>query len=976
MKTAFIAAVLAATLSAVLAQEVPYGVVAQPWPEVLGNQRAVLRVDTPSDAIVAHLPWRRHDDHPEQKAVLVFDDSGQPVVNSTTCHLTAESADVVFQASRRGDYYVYFFPQAGLGERHPAPGKGEYRAPQPPADQAWLRRMGASLPRAAVVEFEARTAFDSFYPMEVAATAEEVRRLGAAHRRPFLLFPEARERAIRMTDALPYSWIQSGPGDRFAGSAWRGEFYVFQIGVYAQKDLAPADADIAVRFEDLIRAEGRKIPSSALECLNIGGMDARGKPLGRGFRVKAGTVGALWCGVQVPVDAAPGNYEGTLHLIPPGGGDLPVHLDLEVKTDSLRAGGVDQPARLSRLNWLNSAIGLEDTITAPYTPLRVSGRTVACLGREVQFGDAGFPVSVQAAGRELLAGPIGLQVYDGAQSAAWKSTSRIAAQAPAKVVIDSESESAGYRLTVRSTMEFDGGIGFDVRLRSLREARVSDIALEIPYLETAVPYSVGMGLAGGARPQSWQWRWSDQPQRWKEQGSNLEYFLWMGGVQTGLYCRLKSPLSDWRNGDHGGVRFDRESGRVLFRAGGGPRALHRGEELNFSFRLLPTPVKPLDPQHWNTRYAHAYRPVEEIRSSGATVVNIHHDTLSNLYINYPFLNLDLLTPYVSQAHAQGIKVKVYYTVRELTTHLPELWALRSLGDEIYRTSGTQGHGNPQLDFWLQEHLGHDYTPAWITRTPAGDIDAAIRVFFDSRLDNFYLEGLKWLIENVPIDGIYLDEIGYPRDIMQRVRRVVDLRPGAMIDLHGNRDWWSCNSPVGYYMEHFPYVDRLWFGEAFNPDSPPDFWLVEMSGIPFGLSSDMLQNPNPWRGMLFGMTARSLHGGAQSPTPIWKLWDEFGIQDAAMIGWWDSAAPVKTGQGDILATVYVKPGKSLVAIASWAKDPASVTLDVNWKQLGIDEKRARITAPAIANFQDARQFSPGEAVPVAPGRGWLLVIDQQ
>ena len=104
MKTTFIAAALAATLSAALAQEVPYGVAAQPWPEALGNHRAVLRVDTPSDAIVAHLPWRRHDDHPEQKAVLVFDDSGQPVVNSTTRHLTAESADVVFQAPRRGDF--------------------------------------------------------------------------------------------------------------------------------------------------------------------------------------------------------------------------------------------------------------------------------------------------------------------------------------------------------------------------------------------------------------------------------------------------------------------------------------------------------------------------------------------------------------------------------------------------------------------------------------------------------------------------------------------------------------------------------------------------------------------------------------------------------------------------------------------------------------------------------------------------------
>jgi hypothetical protein len=59
----------------------------------------------------------------------------------------------------------------------------------------------------------------------------------------------------------------------------------------------------------------------------------------------------------------------------------------------------------------------------------------------------------------------------------------------------------------------------------------------------------------------------------------------------------------------------------------------------------------------------------------------------------------------------------------------------------------------------------------------------------------------------------------------------------------------------------------------------------MSGIPFGLSSDMLQNPNPWRGMLFGMTARAFYGGgAQSPTPIWKLWDQFGVQDATMIGW--------------------------------------------------------------------------------------------
>jgi hypothetical protein len=49
--------------------------------------------------------------------------------------------------------------------------------------------------------------------------------------------------------------------------------------------------------------------------------------------------------------------------------------------------------------------------------------------------------------------------------------------------MDSENDNAGYHLSVRSTMEFDGGIGFDVKLRSLRDSRVSDVALEIPYLE-------------------------------------------------------------------------------------------------------------------------------------------------------------------------------------------------------------------------------------------------------------------------------------------------------------------------------------------------------------------------------------------------------------------------------------------------------------------------------------------------------------
>ena len=42
--------------------------------------------------------------------------------------------------------------------------------------------------------------------------------------------------------------------------------------------------------------------------------------------------------------------------------------------------------------------------------------------------------------------------------------------------------------------------------------------------------------------------------------------------------------------------------------------------------------------------------------------------------------------------AKGCKVKLYYTIRELTNVVPEIWALRSLGDEILQ--GGNGGGFP------------------------------------------------------------------------------------------------------------------------------------------------------------------------------------------------------------------------------------------------------------------------------------------
>ena len=976
-------------------QDVPYGVAAEPWDEQLGNHRALIGIAQDSDAVSVHLPWRRHDANPASKAVIIRSAaSGKTIDNVVVVEIGEEAGDLVFQpGDGPGMYCAYYMPLAPRSDRFSTARKAGYLAPRDAADPAWVRRAGLEerssrkiaaqrLPAAQVIEFQARTAFDSFYPMEVAATRAEVEAMVAGFpNQPVLLFPEDREHAIRMFDNLPLRWVRSGPATSFQATVDRNEFFVFQIGVYLRADLVRRETQVAVAFSDLRAPGGSTIPAAALRCFNLGGSDDRGRRFEKRWAVSPGRVGALWCGIQIPADAESGRYEGRMALRPDGLAEIPVTLKFTVPAAKdggelfVRDGGVDQPGRLARLKWLDSRLGLDETITAPYTPLVKEADTIACLGRRIRLAADGFPESIQAGASELLAAPIAMRVFKEKTPLALAGRYTTTSTSAGKITWESMQTGGDLDIRTQATMEFDGRILFDVSLLPNKSFTATDISLEIPLMREVASYAAGMGLNGGQRASQWQWTWSQQPQRWKDQASNLEYFVWLGNVHAGLYCRLKAPLEDWKNNGAGGVQFGEEgNGRVVLRAYTGPKQVEAGKEIKLSFSLLPTPLKPLDANHWDLRYAHTYRSIEEVKSAGATVLNIHHATQPNLFINYPFLNLDLLIPYVQEAHKAGLQVKLYYTVRELTSRLPEIWAFRSLGTEIYPATGVGGHGMSDLDSWLQEHLMSDYSPGWIWRVPTGEVDAALRTRFSSRLNNFYLESLRWLLENAGIDGLYLDEIGYSRDMMQRVRRVMAAtKPGSMIDLHGNRDWWSCNSPIGYYMEHLPYVDRVWFGEAFDPNSPPDFWLIEMSGLPFGLSGDMLQAPNPWRGMLYGMTARAFYPGAANPSGVWKVWTDFGIGDAEMLGYWESKCPVRTGRSDILATVYRKRNQSLIAIGSWAKQSERVRLRIDWAGVGINPANARLIATEIKDFQREATFDPNQEIPVEPGHGWLLVL---
>jgi hypothetical protein len=944
------------------------------WSPELGTRRARIRVREVAEAVAVRLRWRRRDDPAGKDLPIVEVATGRRVRNMARIRVDRHQADLVFEPYGAGDYYVYFAPYTA--NRLPHAYAVQYTPPRDEADPAWLERHRSltDLPRARVIDIQGRTEFDRPDPMEAAASDAEMQSLLERYpNRPYLVFAESRQHPVRMYEGIPLRWVEAGATESIRASAQRGEFYVFQLAVWAAH--APV-RDVMIDFNELRSASGATIPASAFRCFNLGGKDWLGRAFRKSVGIPKGRVGALWCGVEVPRDAASGAYSSEIVLRAKDRQPVQLRLAFEVEPRLCADGGDGESWRMSRLRWLDSTIGLDETVTRPYTPLEVRGSTVACLGRQVRFGALALPESIRSNDLEILAAPVTLVIdQDHRTQRIVAAPASVTRSSAAAVDLTSHGSVAGLRADSSARMEFDGHINFRLRVRADAAVRLADIRLEIALRPEAAEYMMGFGRKGGIRPPEWQWKWNI------DRANNN---VWLGAHDAGLQCKLKGPqdawyMTDlrpegipmsWGNNGQGGASVRESDGRVMLAAYSGPREMAAAEELEFCFSLLVTPVKPLDPGHWSQRYYHIYAPPEEAVKAGATIINIHHGYDINPHINYPFLTAGKLAAYVSEAHEKGLKAKIYYTVRELSSRAPEMWALRSLGEEVLE--GGPGGGAA----WLREHFIESYTPAWHHIFPDGDVDAAIATTALSRWHNYYLEGLRWLIERAEIDGLYLDGIGYNRDVMKRVRRVLDkYRPGSLIDFHSGNEFPYHDlrlSPANKYMEHFPYLDSLWFGELYDYNESPDYWLVEISGIPFGLFGEMLErNGNPWRGMIYGMTARYYQGA--EPKHIWKVWDDFGIQNARMMGYWDKSCPVRTGRADVLATAYVKPGAALIALASWSREAVHCRLEFDWNALGLDRTTALLRAPAIPGFQPAAQFNPGDAVPVEPGKGWLVEL---
>lgn len=797
---------------------------------------------------------------------------------------------------------------------------------------------------------------------------------------PFALFGEERSRAVRRGIA-PAHWFDGTELARmkeFKGVAQPGEFYAFQVCVMSRT---------ARELKWCIEG-GECITSN--EC-----------------KVAACKVKPLWTMVKVPQDAVGKTLRGKVIVKDKfSGEERSIDWQLQVKGAVLKDGGVSDASRLSRLAWLQSDVGKSETEpTRPFTAITIdkTRRALKILGREIVLAPNGLPAQYRTwfngsvtrlsnVANDLLASPVSFGTVNEPKFSWLKST-------PCCAQWQSEWSTDGVTWKLVGSLEFDGYMQFEITATGADGVTLKP-ELAFTLNKDLARYQMGLGRRGGEWPQStftWQW----------QQGLHQDA-VWFGDVAAGMMLRLRDkvrtrplincyhkwkPLQLPECWKRGGVIIDRDSIKVT----DGEVVLQKGKTANWNFELFLTPFKPADlAAHLADRYIHLGQRSKSAWCSqyvkeGATVMNLHHNTVWNPYINYPYNDdgAPLLKEVINTAHSHGLRTKIYYTTREITQNLPEFFALASLDGEVFQQRDETVKGWPMTNAkgphpWLREHVGEDVLPAWretvsFTNKYPAKLDLAVITNPDSqRWNNFYLAGLEYLVKQFGIDGLYIDDTALDRKSMQRARRILDAdgSTARRVDMHS---WSHFNKTAGMlpsdicFMELYPYYDRLWHGEGFRADvGSPEFWLIERSGLCWGVLGEQLGKGNPWKGMLFAQTDRWGWGG--SPQQLWRFFDEVRLGEAELFGFWQKDVPVKLeGATNCRATVYVIPAsktdraRMVVAIANFAKELEQV-------KVVCAHNGKRVFVPTIKGLQDAQPLDLSKPLEIKGEGGIIFIVE--
>ncbi len=314
--------------------------------------------------------------------------------------------------------------------------------------------------------------------------------------------------------------------------------------------------------------------------------------------------------------------------------------------------------------------GLSDIVPAPFTAPTIEGPAAICWARRYVHGREGLLTALTAADRDLLAGPVALQVRRGEQTRTLSATSAPVLRPHGVGQIDFEQTFADGALTVRvdGRMDYDGFYLFT--FTSTSPDPIDGLHLLIPLQsQHATLFDTGltstnlwresrpkpMGLLPAGDGVVWDsLTWKDDYRTRDQRQANMPPYLWVGDDDRGLTFSCESDQGTRNDPAQPAFTIERpDPKRVLLRVS----LLNMAGTLDgtpFRLALQASPFKPMPEHHrlWrNATRQDAF--VNSYLKNGRFVGKIF-DYRANYPVYGRWLTLDYLRQMVAESKAAGV----------------------------------------------------------------------------------------------------------------------------------------------------------------------------------------------------------------------------------------------------------------------------------------------------------------------------------
>ncbi len=664
-------------------------------------------------------------------------------------------------------------------------------------------------------------------------------------------------------------------------------------------------------------------------------------------------------------------------------------------------------------------------IMKPWTPVKldISGNDVTTnvWGRTYKTGSKSFLESIVSQGQELLAGPVRLVGEENGKEMEWTSLKNcvMSNSDEEKAFICSAVESEMFVVDTTLGIEYDGCIDMNISVmpqgRSEKQAmgvqlngldslqyRLTKLWLEIPFKkdvaklyqfhplnvinidgkEVNTHEQINHVLQSEYIPNLIQWPFAQQ--------------IFVGNDDVGLGMFLESERY-MQPKDGKLIELERREDEVVLRL----RLLDsepeiweekgtlNGIDLNpitYHIGLMATPVREFPENPYEERSIHmdCYKEIPAEQPYDDFIMSPFEDTdeivldrykrlgVEILYIhekwndlqNSPFLTqatADRLRVIVDEAHKRGIKVIPYFGF-EISTLSP-YWG--SMGEEVM----------------LKESEKH-YNHTWY-RQPA---QRALKVCYNSKWQDIFVEGIEKLMDEFGFDGIYIDSTVRPltcmnekhgcgwrddkgnlhptypvwaiRNMLKRLYKVVTER-GGIINNH------SCAS---FNLAAMPYCHSIWEGEAIQPtlmqgeinELPEGHFRSVFAGRNMGVPVYMLcyQNPPKWNftqgiatALPFGIIPKSNDSGEplELVRDIWNIMDKFDFSGSKWCPYYGNDVKFDTSNDLFKVSCYENGDKLLLMCANSVNNEAETEVTLKNGKINIID----MTASCDVKFNDGK-----------------------